>query len=193
VEAKTNIALFAADAEVRALFQVGNPDAALSIVHQLWGHMATPGPYFTGTTWEFVKPDGTVHNGGASSLAHGWSSGATAALSQYMLGVQASAAGYKQWTVAPQFGSLSWAQGTVPSPYGQFAVAWQRTGSQITFTVTAPAQTSGTIVLPGLSPSSIVHLSGATSRGRKITTTLSAAGATSGIQLEGGTYTLTIS
>jgi alpha-L-rhamnosidase-like protein len=33
--------------------------------------------------------------------------------------------GYKTWLIEPQTGDLSWAEGTVPTPYGQMAKDFQ--------------------------------------------------------------------
>jgi alpha-L-rhamnosidase len=65
--------------------------------------------YYSGATWEYVALDGTPGLGKATSFAHGWASGPTSALSNYVLGVRPIHPGYKTWLVEPQSGDLSWA------------------------------------------------------------------------------------
>jgi hypothetical protein len=82
-------------------------------------------------------------------LAHGWASGPTPILTGYVLGVQPAKPGYRTFTVAPHPGSLRWAEGAVPTPYGRILVRWTRDGHRFSLTVTVPAQTTAFIHLPG--------------------------------------------
>jgi Bacterial alpha-L-rhamnosidase C-terminal domain/Cytochrome c len=89
-------------------------------------------PYYSGGVWEALAPDGSPATresagGTFASLAHGWASGPTSALSKYVLGVRPVQPGYKTWLIEPQPGDLSWAEGRVPTPYGPIAVRWQKT------------------------------------------------------------------
>jgi hypothetical protein len=133
--------------ELAARFGTGDTAGALALLRKEWGPMISPGPRYTGAFWENLNPDGSVPDG-QTSLAHGWSSGPTSALSQYVLGVQATSAGYRTWTVAPHPGDLTWARGQVPTPAGPITVRWTRSGSHLTVTVQAPAGTRGTVIAP---------------------------------------------
>ena len=73
--------------------------------------------------------------GSYTSLAHGWASGATADLSQYVLGVQPSSPGYRAWLVQPHPGSLTWAEGNVPTPLGTIAVRWAQSPTSGAFSL----------------------------------------------------------
>ena len=66
----------------------------------------------------------------ADSSAHAWSTGPTAALSDFVLGVSPARPGYGHWIIAPQRGGLKWAQGVVPTPHGSISVRWRRTGAR---------------------------------------------------------------
>jgi alpha-L-rhamnosidase len=116
-----------------------------------WGHMIADSPDNTGTMWENVSStDGTPGLGTGASLAHGWSTMPTSALSAYVLGVQPKTAGYATWTVQPHPGDLAWTEGQVPTPHGALSVAWagQSGVGDFSMTVTAPGGTSGTIAVP---------------------------------------------
>ncbi|MGA2520625.1 MAG: alpha-L-rhamnosidase C-terminal domain-containing protein [Acidimicrobiales bacterium] len=141
---------FVTNEEVEALFASGDTAAATALVQKLWGYMDGPGPDDTGTDWELVGARGLPAFGDATSLSHGWSSGATADLSSYVLGVEPSTPGFRTWVVQPHPGSLSWVEGDVPSPHGTVDVRWaqDRASGRFTLEVTAPARTSGTISVP---------------------------------------------
>jgi alpha-L-rhamnosidase len=112
--------------------------------------MDAPGPNYTGADWELVGPNGAPGFGEETSLAHGWSSGATADLSSYVLGVQPTTAGFDTWSVDPHPGSLSWAEGNVPTPHGTIDVRWaqQSPSGRFALQVTAPGRTTGALKVP---------------------------------------------
>lgn len=56
------------------------------------------------------------------SLCHGWASGPTAWLSEYVLGIRVKEAGCKTLEIKPLLGDLKWAEGTYPTPYGDVYV-----------------------------------------------------------------------
>ena len=59
------------------------------------------------------------------SLSHGWSSGPTAWLSEEILGIRPTAAGFKQTTIRPDLAGLAWARGAVPTPNGLIKVDYK--------------------------------------------------------------------
>jgi alpha-L-rhamnosidase len=141
---------FVTNEQVRAEFAQGDTASALSLLQELWGYMDSPGPDFTGADWELIAPTGAPGFGSYTSLAHGWASGATADLSQYVLGVQPSRPGYRAWLVQPHPGSLTWAEGNVPTPSGTITVRWAQspTSGAFSLRVSAPKGTAGNISVP---------------------------------------------
>ena len=73
-----------------------------------------------------------------------------------MLGVRPVEPGYKTWVIEPQIGDLTWAAGTVPTPYGPITVAWQKTAQGFHLEIDVPAETSGTVGVPRHSNSDAV-------------------------------------
>jgi len=63
------------------------------------------------------------------SLCHGWAAGPTAWLSEYVLGVRPLAPGYRRVVVTPHLGDLDFAEGAVPTPYGEITVRHERTAT----------------------------------------------------------------
>lgn len=134
--------------EVEADYLAGDTAGAEHLMHLTWDQMTDPrNPFFTGTMWENIGPDGTATEA-RTSLAHGWASGPTPILTGYVLGVQPVKPGYQTFAVAPHPGSLRWAEGAVPTPYGQIRVRWARDGHRLSLTVTVPAQATAFVQLP---------------------------------------------
>ena len=130
------------DQETRLLLE-----ASLTALSSYW-HVPFPrNPFFTGTMWENIGPDGTATES-RTSLAHGWASGPTPIMTGYVLGVQPVNPGYQTFTVVPHFGSLVWAEGAVPTPYGQISVRWTHLGRAFALTVRVPAGTTAVVSLP---------------------------------------------
>jgi alpha-L-rhamnosidase len=143
--------------ELWALLANGYTSDALSLMSSEWGPMTTGDP--GDTFWEYKQPDGQLADGYVS-LAHGWSTGPTSALSQYILGVAPVGAGFSSWLVAPQPGPLSWAEGKVPTPYGPVTVKWGQRSGTFTMDVQAPASTTGTITVPGAGRAADITVNG---------------------------------
>ncbi|MEE4544821.1 alpha-L-rhamnosidase C-terminal domain-containing protein [Streptomyces sp. V4-01] len=142
---------FVSGYELQARLAAGDTGGAEQLLSTVWGHMIAPGPYAGGTFWENVSAaDGSPGLGSGTSLAHGWSTAPTSALSGYVLGVQPTSPGYATWSVQPHPGDLAWAEGRAPTPHGPVAVSWAGEPGSDAFamSVTAPAGTSGTIAVP---------------------------------------------
>jgi len=134
--------------EVEADYLAGDTADAEHLMHLTWDQMIDPrNRFFTGTMWENIGPDGTATEA-RTSLAHGWASGPTPILTGYVLGVQPVKPGYQTFTVRPHPGSLRWAEGAVPTPYGQILVRWTRDGHRFSLTVAVPARSTAFIQLP---------------------------------------------
>jgi hypothetical protein len=148
--------------ELRARLASGDTAGAMQLLTDVWGQMVRPGPSYTGTLWENLNPDGTIPKG-STSLAHGWSSAPTSALTGYVLGARPVRAGYATWIVQPQPGSLTWSVGQVPTPHGPLAVKWGRPGGGgFDLEVTAPNGTSGAIAVPASGPGTTITVNGTT-------------------------------
>jgi alpha-L-rhamnosidase len=139
------ISPFIGSSDVDARFLAGDTAGALQLLADEWGPMTT-GPD-GGTLWEKETTAGTLGSG-STSLAHGWSTGPTSALTAYVLGVTPASPGYASWRVDPQPGDLAWAEGAVPTPQGEITVKWASGAGGFRISIQAPARTTGTVVLP---------------------------------------------
>jgi alpha-L-rhamnosidase len=145
------ISPFVSGYELNARLANNDTANAEALLSTEWGHMIAPGPDNDSTMWENINAaDGTPGLGTGTSLAHGWSTMPTSALSSYVLGIQPVTPGYATWSVQPHLGSLAWAQGQAPTPHGPVQVSWTAGSARHGFSmnVTAPSGTSGTIAVP---------------------------------------------
>ncbi|MFF4240249.1 alpha-L-rhamnosidase C-terminal domain-containing protein [Actinomadura geliboluensis] len=131
--------------EADARLETGDA-SGLELIRNYWGHQLRQDP---GSTFsEHMQPDGTPNLKQFSSLAHGWAAQPTVTLSTKVLGVRPAAPGYASWAVVPFTGDLAWAEGTVPTPHGDIAASWRRTGHGFQLKVTAPRGTEGRLAVP---------------------------------------------
>ena len=137
---------------VLADFAAGDEAGALALIRQEWGFMTSHDP--GGVDWERIEPNG-IPAGTSGSLmiadssAHAWSTGPTAALSEFVLGAAPATPGYSRWTIAPHPGDLKWAQGSIPTPHGSITIRWRRNARRsFLLTMSTPSRTSGTVTIP---------------------------------------------
>lgn len=186
---------FANGMETAGRFAVGDAAGAIDLMRRTYGTMIDKkSPLYTGTFWEFKNSDGGV-NRTTASLSHGWATAPTVQLTQEVLGVKPVDAGYATWDISPQFGSLSWAQGTVPTKAGDIDVAWNVAGpNAYTLTAKAPARTKGTIALPAAADS-VVSVNGDVVFANEAGTGLGAQrdGDVVTLTVPGGSYDVTVS
>lgn len=124
---------------LEAMAKAGDYQGAMNIISQYWGGMLDLGAT---TFWEdfdidWMKnagridelvPEGKIdvhkcygnycYKGFRHSLCHGWASGPTSWLSEYVLGVKVLEPGCKEVLIDPHLGNLEWVKGSYPTPYG---------------------------------------------------------------------------
>ena len=114
--------------------------------HDGWANILARGGTFT---WEVWQPSDVI----GDSMSHGWGSNVLVTIQRVLLGVTPTGAGYSTFTVSPPAVGPTRASGTVPTPHGPIAVAWQRSaapGARFTIDLTVPRNTVATLTLPGL-------------------------------------------
>jgi alpha-L-rhamnosidase len=111
---------------LEAMAELGHRAEALKWMRDFWGGMIAEGAT---SFWEAYDPRWTKHDfhsglqadgraGYYASLAHGWSAGPTAWLSEQVLGVRPTGAGFSTVTIEPELAGLREVEGSVPTPYG---------------------------------------------------------------------------
>ena len=92
-----------------------------------------------GATSFWETRHGEADFAGAGSLCHGWSAIPAYFYGAYVLGVRPVEPGFAAFTIHPVRSSLQEARGTVPTPYGDIEVAWERGGAACRCQVIYPA------------------------------------------------------
>src|SRR5262249_14776778 len=133
--------------ELVARFQTDKSDSAIDQIKRTYGWMEAHDPKLT--HWEGIGPGGIPYEGPFTSMAHGWSTGVLPALTNQLLGVLPTSPGFATWTVRPHPGSVTWAQGQVPTPHGPLTADWRNDESgRFTLTVSGPRGTRGSVAVP---------------------------------------------
>ena len=93
--------------------------------------------------------------------SHGWIASPTYQMSSKILGITPAKPGFEEISIRPMLCGLSFARGSVPSPFGDILVDWKQEGDHLTLKTTIPAGTRATLSLPiGKSPSPSVSANG---------------------------------
>ncbi|TLS52353.1 alpha-L-rhamnosidase [Paenibacillus antri] len=147
VDGPRGISTFLGYYVLKARGEAGDFVGALDVIRRYWGGMLELGAT---TFWEDfdlswmenasridelpVPGKVDVHGsygdycykGYRHSLCHGWASGPTAWLSEYVLGVRIVEPGCRKLAIRPRLGDLEWAEGSFPTPFGPVRVAHRR-------------------------------------------------------------------
>jgi hypothetical protein len=155
------IATFPGSIEVMAHFAAEDDETALDLVRREWGYMLSS-PLGTGSTfWEGYLQDGAFDYGGSyMSLAHGWATGPTSALTQYVAGVGPDWSSPTQFHFIPHLGDLSRVSAVIPLATGTVKVTWEHDSGKFVAAVNAPSAMVGRYGIPVHSGSSSVLVDG---------------------------------
>ncbi|KAK3316059.1 Six-hairpin glycosidase-like protein [Apodospora peruviana] len=128
------ISPFISSFEILAHLQAGYSSRSLKLIRSSWGwYLSHPNGTGGSTVIEGYLVNGSFayrHNRGYAdtsyvSHAHGWSSGPTSALTEYVLGLRITERLGKKWLFAPQMGDLTQAEGGFwVNGTGGFKAAW---------------------------------------------------------------------
>lgn len=146
--------LFVGSWTLRGMMEAGAVHTALDYIRNTWGDQLSSF-YGNGSTFlEALTADGESLYDGYESFGHAWSSGPTALLTEFVLGVRPVTAGYQTYQILPHPGNLTHVEGRVPLPgYDFINVSYDiQPGEefQIIVEIASGELRSGTIGLPKL-------------------------------------------
>lgn len=84
----------------------------------------------------------------ARSYCHAWSATPIYELLSEVLGVTPGAAGWKRVNIRPTVWDLTWAEGSVPTPFGNVHVRWDVVGESLQLSATGPSDVPITVHMP---------------------------------------------
>ncbi|KAK3372144.1 Six-hairpin glycosidase-like protein [Podospora didyma] len=155
-----NVSPFISSFEVAAHFTAGRAARALELIRRCWGwYLTHPNGtqstvvegYLVNGTWGYRWNRGYGNDFSYVSHAHGWSSGPTSALTEFVLGLRVTAPLGSEWRFAPQFGDLKDVQGGFVTRLGKFQAHWVKGVDEYNASLSTPAGTTGQFVLPVVS------------------------------------------
>ena len=163
-----NISPFSGSMEVYAHFVAGDDVNALNLIRTEWGYMLASPLGTASTFWEGYSNNGTTnaYSSPFTSLAHGWSTGPTGALTTDVLGIAPTAPGGTAYSVQPHPGDLTHAEGTLTVASGKtIHTAWDHdVAGDYSLQVDSSTDTgsSGVIALPTWGQTRTVTVNGQT-------------------------------
>lgn len=161
------ISPFPGSMEVAAHFVAEDDQTALDLIRLEWGYMLGAPIGTASTFWEGYLDDGGFGYGGSyMSAAHGWSSGPTFAMTQWVLGVAPDSAAGQTYHVIPHVGDLTHAEGSLSmAPGTAVAVSYDHPAcGDFTLHVDSSTHTGslGVVGMPRFGQTRVVQLNGTT-------------------------------
>ncbi|KAH8195983.1 hypothetical protein TruAng_009849 [Truncatella angustata] len=155
-ELPNTISPFISSFEIQAHFLAGQADRALDLIRRSWGWYLNNENGTQSTVIEGYLANGSFayrYNRGYptasyTSHAHGWSAGPTSALTNYVLGIEVTGVAGSEWTLKPQFGNLTFAEGGFSTGLGKFQASWAVLDGGYNVTISTPTGTAGVVLLP---------------------------------------------
>ena len=96
--------------------------------------------------WNTITPDGKVRDPSMNHYAYG---AVGDFLYRRVLGLEPTEGGYRHFRVKPvPGGGITWAQGSVRTPYGEISLRWEQTEDDFRVTLDIPVSTTCTLTLP---------------------------------------------
>lgn len=102
-----------------ALYKLGEDSLALKAQRRDWGNFLSLG--LTTCVENFISGKNWTR-----SVAHAWSASPAVFLVSQVLGVKPAKPGYREFIVSPKPCGLTFAKGSVPTPYGPIEVEWKK-------------------------------------------------------------------
>jgi hypothetical protein len=163
-----NISPFISSFEIAAHFSIGRTDRALDLIRRSWGwYINNPNGtestviegYLQNATFGYRSSRGYDYDSSYVSHSHGWSSGPTASLTTYVLGLSVLSPAGATWKLAPQFGDLTSVEGGFTTSLGKYQASWKLVGGGYKLEYSVPEGTAGQLVLPCLSAGKFPRIS----------------------------------
>jgi alpha-L-rhamnosidase len=138
------VSVYAAQYLLEGLFENDEDTAALALIEadgdRSWKHMVESGTTITWEAWDQkYKPN--------QDWNHAWGAAPANLLPRFVLGVRVLTPGWGRVLIQPHPGTLTSAEGKVPTPHGTLSVSWKQ-GKTFAMTVALPPGVTARAELP---------------------------------------------
>jgi alpha-L-rhamnosidase len=148
--------VYAAQYLLEGLFENDMATQALTLItaatDRSWKHMVDSGTTITWEAWDQRYKSNQDWN-------HAWGAAPANLLPRYVLGARVLSPGWTRAGIRPNPGSLTWAEGKVPTPRGPVFIRWE-SGDTFKLSLTLPRGMSAQVQLPASKSSQGVFLNG---------------------------------
>ncbi|KAL0937980.1 alpha-l-rhamnosidase [Colletotrichum truncatum] len=158
-ELKNNISPFISSIELSTHFRAGRADRALKLIRDAWGwylnhpngtQSTVPEGYLVDGTWGYRGDRGYRNDPSYVSHAHGWSSGPTSTMTEYLVGLRVIKPGGSEWQFKPVLSELPEAEAGFTTSLGKFSAKFTvGDDGKAVVEWDTPTNTKGNLVLPG--------------------------------------------
>jgi len=161
VEAGPTVSPFISSFELVARMQSNDTQSALDLMRFMWGDFMLDDPRMTNSTFiEGYSTNGSLiyapyPMSNRISYTHGWATGPTNVLTNWVAGIQMVGPAGSTWLIQPHPGNLTNVEAGLTTTLGHFDVAFNASGEKFNMTVSTPPGTKGTIAFPLFSSSNL--------------------------------------
>ncbi|KAI9731478.1 MAG: hypothetical protein M1834_004598 [Cirrosporium novae-zelandiae] len=150
-EADETVSPFISGFELKAHIFASAAQNAIDLIRFMWYDFMMDSEEMTNSTFiEGYSTDGSMHyapynNDPRVSHAHGWSTGPTSVLTNYIAGIELTGVMGQTWTMRPAPGNLTQIEAGFQTGLGWFEASYLKNGTGFTYNFEAPSSTTGTL------------------------------------------------
>lgn len=158
----STISPFITSIELEGHFKIGHAERSLELIRSAWGwylnnptgtQSTVPEGYLANGTWGYRGDRGYRFDPTYVSHAHGWSSGPTSTLTEYLVGLRVVAPKGRKWELRPAtFDELGRVEAGFTTSLGKFSAKFEIENGTVRVQWDTPAGTEGLVQLPGRKP-----------------------------------------
>lgn len=155
----STISPFITSIELEGHFKIGHPERSLKLIRDAWGwylnnpngtESTVPEGYLANGTWGYRGDRGYRNDPSYVSHAHGWSSGPTSTLTEYLVGLRVTEPQGRKWELKPAtFSEIERAEAGFTTGLGKFWAKFEVADGTVQVQWETPQGTEGYVVLPG--------------------------------------------
>ena len=155
----STISPFITSIELEGHFKIGHPERSLELIRSAWGwylnnpngtQSTVPEGYLANGTWGYRGDRGYRFDPTYVSHAHGWSSGPTSTLTEYLVGLRIVEPKGRKWELKPAtFEEVDRAEAGFTTGLGKFSAKFENQNGTVSVQWNTPVDTEGYVKLQG--------------------------------------------